>query len=136
MSGKEFVGEIPEGFKYTKEHEWVKLEGTTAKIGITDYAQHALTDIVFVELPEIGKKACQFKPLCVVESVKSVSDIFSPVSGEIEGVNESLKDKPENINQTPYDEGWIAEIRISDGNELQNLMSSAQYLEYLEAKKK
>ena len=136
MSGHEYLGKIPEGLNYTKEHEWVKLEGRTAKVGITDYAQHALTDIVFVELPEAGKKAVQFKPLCVVESVKSVSDIFSPISGEVARANESLKEKPESINNDPYGEGWIAEISISDSSELNKLMDSAQYRDYLEAKKK
>ena len=136
MSGHEFLGRIPEGINYTKEHEWVKIEGQTAKVGITDYAQHALTDIVFVELPEIGKKAAQFKPLCVVESVKSVSDIFSPVSGEVARANESLKEKPESINNDPYGVGWIAEISISDSSELNKLVDSAQYRDYLEAKKK
>lgn len=127
-----YIGKVPENLKYTKEHEWVKIEGSTALVGITDYAQHALTDVVFVELPEKGKKAEQFKPFCVVESVKSVSDIFAPVSGDVIEVNSALGENPECINQEPYGNGWIAKIKISDILEINNLMGHLDYKNYLE----
>ena len=126
------TGEIPEGLKYTKEHEWIKVGGNEGTAGITDYAQHALTDVVFVELPEIGKKVQQFKSFCTIESVKSVSDVFAPTSGEVIGVNKELSGKPELINQDPYGNGWIAKIKISNKDELNNLMDAAQYKTYLE----
>lgn len=127
-----YIGKIPENISYTKEHEWVKVEDGIATLGITDYAQHALTDVVFVELPAIGKKAQQFKQLCVIESVKSVSDVFSPVSGEVVEANMGISEKPELVNQDPYGSAWIAKIRISDGEELNNLMDSQGYKQHLE----
>ncbi|MAG91822.1 glycine cleavage system protein H [Candidatus Woesearchaeota archaeon] len=130
-----FIGNIPDNLRYTKEHEWVKLENDTAIIGITDYAQHALTDIVFVELPEKGKKVEQLKPLCIVESVKSVSDVFAPISGEVAEVNSELSEKPENINQDPYENGWIAKLKVVNNDELNNLMDSENYKKYLEGLK-
>ena len=120
----------PENLKYTKEHEWVKVEGDTAVMGITDFAQKQLTDIVFVELPEKGKKAEKGKQLCVVESVKSVSDVFAPVSGEVIEVNEKLKDSPEMVNKEPYGSGWMAKIKIANKSELNELMSAKQYEEH------
>ncbi|MBI2654104.1 glycine cleavage system protein GcvH [Candidatus Woesearchaeota archaeon] len=127
-----YIGKIPEELKYTKEHEWVKIESAHGVIGITDYAQHALTDIVFVELPQVGKKAGQFKPLCVVESVKSVSDIFAPVSGDVVEVNDNLSNNPEHVNQDPYGIGWIAKIKVFDESEVKNLMNAEEYKKYLE----
>lgn len=127
-----YIGKIPENLCYTKEHEWVKVDGGIATAGITDYAQHALTDVVFVELPGIGKKVRQFKQLCVIESVKSVSDVFSPVSGEVAEINNEIGEKPELVNQDPYGSAWIAKIRISDGEELNNLMDSRGYRQHLE----
>ena len=126
------AGQIPEGLKYTKEHEWVKVEGNGGTVGITDYAQHALTDVVFVELPEIGKKTMQFKSFCTIESVKSVSDVFAPVSGEVSEVNEELSEHPEKVNNDPYGNGWIAKINISNKSEINSLMDAAQYKTYLE----
>ena len=126
------VSKVPEGLKYTKEHEWVKVEGNGGTVGITDYAQHALTDVVFVELPEIGKKTTQFKSFCTIESVKSVSDVFAPVSGEVSEVNEELSEHPEKVNNDPYGNGWIAKIKISNKSETDNLMDAAQYKTYLE----
>jgi glycine cleavage system H protein len=117
----------PKGFKYSKEHEWVKVDGGTATVGITDFAQKQLTDIVFVELPEKGKQATASKPMAVIESVKSVSDVFAPVSGDIIEVNEKLQDNPEIINKDPYGEGWIAKIKVQDKEELTSLMSSDEY---------
>ena len=114
------MSNIPDGLKYTKEHEWVKVNGDTATVGITDHAQDALTDIVFVELPDKGKEVEKGKNMCNVESVKSVSDVFSPVSGEVVEVNEKLKDNPETINQDCYGEGWIAKIKIKDKDKNEN----------------
>jgi len=126
------TGEIPEGLKYTKEHEWIKVNGNEGTVGITDYAQHALTDVVFVELPEVGKKAQQSKSFCTIESVKSVSDVFAPASGEVIGSNKDVSEKPELVNQSPYEKGWIAKIRVANKSELNSLMDAAQYKAYLE----
>jgi len=131
--------ENPKDLKYTKEHEWVKVEnsgaGDTATIGITFHAQELLTDIVFVELPAAGKNAEQFKQLAVVESVKSVSEVFAPVSGEVIAANNELTANPELINKDPYTAGWIAKLKIEDNAklnaELNNLMTAEQYEEYL-----
>ena len=113
--------------KYTKEHEWIKVENDIGTVGITDFAQDALTDVVFVELPKIGKKVEKFKTAATIESVKSVSDIFAPVSGEIAEVNQQLIEHPEFVNKEPYGNGWIFKIKITDKNELDNLMSSEEY---------
>jgi len=123
----------PKDLKYSKEHEWVKIEGNVATVGITDFAQKQLTDIVFVELPEKGKHATQNKEIAVVESVKSVSDVFAPVSGEIIEVNEKLKTSPDFINQDPYGKGWFAKIRVESKEELNNLMSSEEYDHFIAA---
>jgi glycine cleavage system H protein len=127
--------ENPKELYYTKEHEWIKVENEIGTVGITDFAQNSLTDIVFVELPEKGKEVKQFKPLAVLESVKSVSDVYSPVSGEVIEVNEKLNENPEKINESPFQEGWIAKIKIKNKDELKNLMSAEQYDEYLKSKK-
>lgn len=127
--------ENPRDRRYTKEHEWIKQEGGIGTAGITDYAQHSLTDIVFVELPEKGKVVEQFKRLAVLESVKSVSDVFSPASGEVVEVNSALVSAPEKINQSPYEGGWIAKIKLKDIKELDTLMSAEQYEEYLKGQK-
>lgn len=126
--------ENPKELYYTKEHEWVKVEDGIGTVGITDFAQHSLTDIVFVELPEKGKQVEQFKQLTVMESVKSVSDVYSPVSGEVTEVNESLGDSPEQVNKSPFENGWIAKIKLKDEKELENLMTAKQYDEYLKTK--
>lgn len=123
--------ENPKDRKYTKEHEWVKLEGNIAVCGITDFAQHQLTDIVFIELPEKGKKAEQMKQAAVVESVKSVSDIFAPASGEIIEVNEELKDSPEIVNKDPFGKGWMFKLRIKDRAEIDKLMSAEEYNKFI-----
>jgi len=122
----------PQDLKYTKEHEWVKVEDDIATTGITDYAQERLTDVVFVELPKVGKVVRQGETLAVLESVKAVSDVYSPVSGEVVEVNESLIDKPELINQSPYDKGWIVKLKVKDLKELDSLMSAEEYEEFLE----
>lgn len=118
----------PDDRRYTKEHEWALDNGDgTVTMGITDHAQHLLTDIVYVELPDIGKQVKQMGPVTVIESVKSVSDIFSPVSGEVVGVNDMLQDKPELINEDAFGEGWIVRIAMSDPAELGLLMDAVTY---------
>ena len=109
--------EVREGLKYTQSHEWIKITNSTATIGITDHAQTELTDIVYVELPEIGKEISKGDELCVVESVKSVSEIYAPLSGKITKVNQQLEDSPETINTSPYDDGWLVEIEITNKDE-------------------
>ena len=119
--------EVRPDLKYTDSHEWLKLEGEVAKIGITDHAQSELTDIVFVELPEVGKKVKKGDELCVVESVKSVSEIYAPISGKIANVNKQLEETPETINESPYDEGWLVEIEVDDESEINNLLDANAY---------
>jgi glycine cleavage system H protein len=121
----------PSGLKYTKEHEWVGIEGGTATVGITDYAQEQLTDIVFVELPEIGRKVGAGDPVAVVESVKSVSDVYSPVAGEVSEVNKALEAHPEKVNEDPFGEGWILKLRVSKPD-LSGLMDAAAYQKFLD----
>ncbi len=120
--------QFPENLKYTKEHEWIRVEDNQiGVVGITDYAQSELGDIVYVELPQIGKVVKQLESFGTIEAVKAVSDLFSPVSGEIIEVNEKLKDSPDLINKDPYGEGWIIKIKISDLKELGNLLSVEDY---------
>ena len=119
--------EVRDDLKYTDTHEWLKLKGDTAIIGITDHAQTELTDIVFVELPEIGKEIKKGEELCVVESVKSVSEIYSPVSGKIVNVNEKLEDAPETVNEKPYDDGWFVELELKDKSEIDVLIDAESY---------
>lgn len=123
---------VPETLKYTKDHEWVKIENDIAIVGITDFAQQQLTDIVYIELPEKGKVVEQSEQLAVIESVKSVSDVFAPISGEVIEVNEKLNNNPEKINQDPYGEGWIAKIKIKDREEVKQLMSAEEYKKLIE----
>ena len=124
----------PTDRKYTREHEWVIDNGNgTATIGITDHAQELLTDIVFVELPEIGRQVKQMETVAVVESVKSVSDVYSPVSGEVTETNLKLEQNPELINEDPYGRGWIAKLRMDDAAELGKLMEAAEYEAFIAA---
>ncbi|MFA5039046.1 MAG: glycine cleavage system protein GcvH [Candidatus Omnitrophota bacterium] len=123
---------IPEGLYFTKEHEWVRIEGTAGIVGITDYAQHALGDVTFVELPKPGQPARQFQIVATVESVKAASDIFAPVSGSVTQANHQLNNQPGLINQDCYNQGWIAKISLSDPSETKNLMDSAAYKQYVE----
>jgi glycine cleavage system H protein len=123
----------PEDLKYTKDHEWIKAEGNIGTVGITDFAQESLNDIVFVELPGKGKKAEASKTIATVESVKSVSEIFSPVSGEIVEVNEALKENPAIVNSDPFGKGWLFKIKIQNKSELDKLMSSAEYTKMTES---
>ena len=123
--------EVRDDLKYTDTHEWLKLKGDTAIIGITDHAQTELTDIVFVELPEVGKEIKKGEELCVVESVKSVSEIYAPVSGKIVDVNEKLEDAPETVNEKPYDDGWLVELEIKDKSEIDALIDAESYKKLL-----
>ena len=115
---------------YTKEHEWVKIDGGIGTVGITDYAAHQLGDITFVELPAIGKTVKQFAVLCAIESVKAASDIYAPVSGKVVAVNEALNTSPEVVNASPEDEAWMARLEIADPSETSRLMNREQYDEY------
>jgi glycine cleavage system H protein len=117
----------PADLLYSKEHEWVKLDGDTATIGITDYAQNALGDIVYVELPRVGKQIDQFGNVGVVESVKAVSDLFTPIGGEIVEVNGGLDADPAAVNRDPYGEGWLFKVKLKDVNEKNNLLSPDDY---------
>jgi len=119
--------EVRDDLKYTDTHEWLNLKGDTAIIGITDHAQTELTDIVFVELPDVGKEIKKGEELCVVESVKSVSEIYSPVSGKIVNVNEKLEDAPETVNEKPYDDGWLVELELKDKSEIDMLIDAESY---------
>lgn len=121
----------PANLKYTKEHEWVKVEGDEATIGITDHAQSALGDITFIEIPALGKKVRQNDTVSTVESVKAASDIYSPVSGEIIKVNEALKDAPEIVNKSPYVDGWICRIKLSALGETASLMDASGYEKFI-----
>jgi glycine cleavage system H protein len=125
----------PENFRYTKEHEWVLVEGDTGTIGITDHAQQELGDVVYVDLPKAGARVEQGKSLGSVESVKAVSDIYSPVSGEVSEVNPSLTDAPETLNSDPHGKGWLVKIRLTATDEVSGLMSAADYQAYIGAEK-
>jgi glycine cleavage system H protein len=125
--------DIIEHYLYTKEHEWIDIDGKIGTVGITDYAQSALGDITYVELPTDGTDVEQFEQLTSIESVKSASDIFSPISGKIEEVNEELREDPALINRDCYEKGWIARILISDDDETSNLLTADEYRSYLES---
>ncbi len=118
---------VPKDLRYSKEHEWVKVEGEDAVVGITDHAQEQLGDVVYVELPPVGEQLQQFKNFGVVESVKAASDLFSPVSGEVVAVNTELGKSPEKVNEEPYDGGWMVRVRLKDPKELNNLLDAAAY---------
>ena len=124
---------VPGNLKYTKDHEWLKVEGNEALVGITDYAQHELGDIVFIEVETVGEILGKGESFGTIEAVKTVSDMFMPVSGEILEFNDNLADKPELVNTDPYAEGWIVKVRITDAKELGNLLTAAQYKELVEA---
>ena len=121
------MSEVPDDLHYTESHEWIRIEGDMVTIGITDYAQDALTDVVWVELAEVGVKVGAMEPCASVESVKSVSEIYAPVSGEIVESNEALEDTPEAINQDPYGEGWIFALRMDDISQVDGLLDAATY---------
>ena len=123
--------EFPEGLKYSKEHEWVSVEENIAMVGVTDYAQDELGDIVYVELPKVGDKVTKDDPFASVESVKAVSDIYAPVSGTVVEVNDDLAESPEMINEDPYGDAWMIRIEMSDPEELDDLLSPEEYAQYV-----
>ena len=121
----------PTDRRYTKEHEWVRVEDNVAVVGITDYAQDQLGDIVYLELPSPGTQVKQLDKLGEVESVKAVSDLYSPVSGEVTEVNQEVNDRPELVNQSPYEEGWLVRVRLADPAEVDGLLTAEQYDELI-----
>lgn len=126
------MSQIPAELRYASSHEWARLEDGIVTVGITDHAQNALGDVVYVELPEVGEKLDATQEAGVVESVKAASDIYSPVSGEVVAINELLEEAPESINSDPYTDGWFYKIRIDDAEEFQNLLDADEYRASLE----
>jgi glycine cleavage system H protein len=127
------ASKVPENLRYTKDHEWVEVKGNRARIGITDYAQEALTDVVFAELPDVGEEFSAHDSMGVVESVKSVNDIFAPLAGKVVAVNSDLEDAPELMNQDPYGKGWFCEVEVASAGEVASLMDAAAYRKLLES---
>jgi glycine cleavage system H protein len=121
------MANVPAGLRYSKEHEWIKVEGNVGTIGITDYAQHSLGDVVFVELPPVGRVLKAHEQFGVVESVKTVSDLYSPVAGKVVAVNEALEGTPETVNNSPYEDGWIMKIELSNPADVDALLDAAAY---------
>ncbi len=124
--------ELPSGLKYSREHEWVRVEGNIAVIGITDFAQSELGDVVYVELPEVGAEVEANNTFGVVESVKAVSDLFAPVSGVVVEANTTLEDQPELVNSEPYEDGWMIRVEMKDDSELSDLLEADSYRAYTE----
>jgi glycine cleavage system H protein len=122
---------FPDDLRYTQEHEWVRVDGTMARVGITDYAQDALGDVVYVDLPQVGTSVAAMASCCEIESTKSVSEIFSPVSGSVTEVNADLSDTPQMINEDPYGKGWIFAVEMGDPAEVDALMDAAAYQAFL-----
>ena len=127
------MANIPENLRYTKDHEWVGVDGEVASIGITDYAQHSLGDVVYIDMPRVGDKFGTHEAFGSVESVKAVSEVFTPIGGEITEVNDGLNDSPESVNNDPYGAGWMIKVKMDNPGEADKLLSSAEYEEYLEA---
>lgn len=127
------MANVPENLHYSKDHEWVRVEGDTAVVGITDHAQEQLGDVVYVELPKPGEDFAAHESFGSVESVKAVSEIFTPVSGKVTEVNESLNDEPEKVNQDPYGEGWMIKIKMSSRGEVDSLLTAAEYEDFTKA---
>jgi glycine cleavage system H protein len=127
--------QFPDDFLYAKDHEWAKPEGDKVRVGISDYAQDQLGDIVFVELPQIGSRRAKGEQFGTIESVKAVSELYMPLGGEVLSINKVLEDSPELVNKQPYESGWIIEIKLSDSGELKGLMNRAAYLELLKGLK-
>jgi glycine cleavage system H protein len=125
----------PSDLRYTKEHEWVRLQGNVATVGITDYAQHELGDVVYVELPKVGAKLAAEQSLGTVESVKAVSDIYCPLAGEVTEVNSALSDTPETINNDPHGKGWLIKMKVADPGAVSALMDAAAYQAFISEKK-
>ena len=127
------MANVPEGLYYSKDHEWLRVEGETGTVGITDHAQHSLGDVVYVELPKAGETFSAHDTFGSVESVKAVSELFLPVGGEVTEVNESLNDEPEKVNTDPYGVGWMIRLRLSSRGEVDSLLSAAEYEDYIKS---
>jgi glycine cleavage system H protein len=127
------MANIPDDLHYSKDHEWVRVGGNVAVVGITDYAQDSLGDVVYVELPKVGEKFAANESFGSVESVKAVSEVFCPVSGEIIGVNDSLNDAPEKVNEDPYAEGWMIRVAMSNPGEVDSMLTAAEYEDFTKA---
>jgi glycine cleavage system H protein len=125
------MANVPEGLYYSKDHEWLKVEGETGTVGITDHAQHSLGDVVYVELPKTGETFAAHDTFGSVESVKAVSELFLPIAGEVTEVNESLSDEPEKVNNDPYGDGWMLRVKLSNRGEVDSLLSAAEYEDYI-----
>jgi glycine cleavage system H protein len=127
------MANVPEDLHYSKDHEWVRVEGDQAVIGITDFAQKSLGDVVYVELPKAGESFEGHEPFGSVESVKAVSEVFVPVAGEVTAINESLADEPEHVNTDPYGAGWMIQVRMSNPGDVDSLLSAAEYEDFTKA---
>ncbi|MGE3466895.1 MAG: glycine cleavage system protein GcvH [Pyrinomonadaceae bacterium] len=127
------MSNIPENLRYSKDHEWIAVEGEIATIGITDYAQHSLGDVVYIDMPRVGDTFTTHEAFGSVESVKAVSEIFTPVGGEVTEINEGVNDTPEAVNNDPYESGWMVKVKMDNPLEADALLSAAEYEEYLEA---
>ena len=127
------MANVPEDLHYSKDHEWVRVDGEEAVIGITDYAQNSLGDVVYVELPKPGEKFSASESFGSVESVKAVSEVFTPISGAIARINESLADEPEKVNSDPYGEGWMIRVQMSNSGEVDSLLTAAEYEDFTKA---
>ena len=127
------MSNIPENLRYSKDHEWVLVEGDVAAIGITDYAQSSLGDVVYIDMPRVGDKFAAHEAFGSVESVKAVSEVFTPIGGEVTEVNDGLNDTPEKVNSDPYGDAWFIKIKMDNAGEADGMLSSAEYEEYLEA---
>ena len=127
------MSNIPDGLHYSKDHEWLRVDGETGTVGITDHAQNSLGDVVYVELPKVGDTFSAHGTFGSVESVKAVSELYLPVGGEVTEVNESLQDEPEKVNTDPYGEGWMVRVRLADKGEVDGLLTAAEYEDYLKS---
>lgn len=127
------MSNIPENLRYSKDHEWVEVNGDIATIGITDYAQHSLGDVVYIDMPRVGDKFAAHEAFGSVESVKAVSELFTPVGGEVSEVNDGLNDTPEAVNNEPYTTGWMVRVKMDNPGEADAMLNAAEYEEYLEA---
>lgn len=127
------MANVPEDLHYSKDHEWVRVDGDQAIVGITDFAQKSLGDVVYVELPKAGDKFESHEPFGSVESVKAVSEVFTPIAGEVVAINETLADEPETVNTDPYGDGWMLRIRMSNPGEVDSLLSAAEYEDFTKA---
>ncbi|HUS09951.1 MAG TPA: glycine cleavage system protein GcvH [Pyrinomonadaceae bacterium] len=127
------MANIPDDLHYSKDHEWVRVDGNVAVVGITDYAQESLGDVVYVELPKAGDEFAANESFGSVESVKAVSEVFCPVSGEVVGINDSLNDAPEKVNQDPYGEGWMIRVAMSNPGEVDSMLTAAEYEDFTKA---